>query len=148
MNHFSVDYHFTSNFNKLSFGERMNVANLYSVEGILVIKIGHKVYFQEDIALLEFWILLDRWLKSIETESIPVFSYYTLELDDNIPLFSLIPYQDKFMIEVIEVKERAANLLPQVKVIEAFKNVHSNLYNDIQNHYGIYIEDYLDKVPF
>ncbi|WP_289649463.1 hypothetical protein [Macrococcus bovicus] len=148
MNSFSVNYRFTSNFNRLSFGERMDVANLYLIEGILVIKIVDKVYFEEDVALLEFWILLDRWLKNIESENIRAFRYYTLEMDDNIPLFSLIPYQDKFLIEVIEVKEMAANLLPQDKVIEAFKNVHSHLYNDIQNHYGIYIDDYLDKVPF
>lgn len=148
MNNFSVDYHFTSNFNRLSFSERMNIANLYLIEGILVIKIGDKVYFEENVALLEFWTLLDRWLKNSESENIPAFRYYTLELDDNIPLFSLIPYQDKFLIEVIEVKERAGNLLSQDKVIETFKEVHSHLYHDIQNHYGIYIENYLDKVPF
>ncbi|UTH14710.1 DUF7878 domain-containing protein [Macrococcus equipercicus] len=148
MNDISVKYHFTSNFKNLSFSEKMNVANLYLIEGILVIKLGNKIYFEENVALLEFWILLDRWIKNIETHNISSFKYYTLELDENIPLFSLIPYKDKFLIEVIEIKEKVENLLPQDKVIEEFKKVHLNLSNDIQSHYGIFIEDYLDKVPF
>ncbi|WP_442853575.1 DUF7878 domain-containing protein [Bacillus sp. FJAT-27231] len=50
-----------------------------------------QVFFEESVALLEFYLYLDRWVNSLNQAKPDRFDYFTMEIEEE-PLISAIFY--------------------------------------------------------
>ncbi|MEC0777557.1 DUF7878 domain-containing protein, partial [Bacillus licheniformis] len=66
------------------------------VEGELEIKINEITYFKENIALLEFYVSLNEWIKKNKKKNkVTEYRYYTMGYEKGEPIISLIPFDYK-----------------------------------------------------
>ncbi len=84
----------TDNPNNIGLNQRVDFADLVSVGGVLVIEIDKEVFFRAGIAILEFVLVIDKW---IENGCKNPMLYNSVETEDN-PLISFIPNGDKWNI--------------------------------------------------
>ncbi|MGE7839730.1 hypothetical protein ACQKNX_02955 [Lysinibacillus sp. NPDC093712] len=74
--------------------DQRNVSLILGVEAIIKIKINEAIYFEEELAFLEFYKPLYVWKERIKEIERLDFHYYSVEYDDykDGAIISLIPY--------------------------------------------------------
>lgn len=76
----NFDFHLVeSSMDQLPYKERAKSSNFMVLDANLKIIYNGVIHFDEDIAIIEFWLQLDDWLNKRNYES---FHYYTIELED------------------------------------------------------------------
>ncbi|RAI82471.1 hypothetical protein BFS35_001945 [Macrococcoides goetzii] len=93
----NFDFHLVeSPMDQLSDEERSKPGNFMALDANLKIKYNNTIYFDEDIAIIEFWLQLNDWLNKRDYES---FHYYTIEVEDEYnPLISISPKDECYQI--------------------------------------------------
>ncbi|MDI5789192.1 hypothetical protein PO124_14470 [Bacillus licheniformis] len=81
------DYKFTSDESDIPMKMRKGPSVAMRVEGELEIKINEITYFKENIALLEFYVSLNEWIKRTRKNKVTEYRYYTMEYERANPLF-------------------------------------------------------------
>ena len=71
----TFEYDFVSDRKSISTKDRRNVSTILAVEATLTIKINDELYFETELAILEFYKSLWRWKESITIDRIPEFDY-------------------------------------------------------------------------
>lgn len=93
----NFDFHLVeSSMDQLPYKQRVKPGNFMALDANLKIKYNNTIYFDEDIAIIEFWLQLNDWLNKRNYES---FHYYTIELEDEFnPLISISPKDECYKI--------------------------------------------------
>lgn len=86
----NFDFHLVeSPMDQLSDEERAKPGNFMALDANLKIKYKNTIYFDEDIAIIEFWLQLNDWLNGSSNDE---FQYHTMEVEDEFnPLISISP---------------------------------------------------------
>ncbi|ARC58772.1 MULTISPECIES: hypothetical protein [Bacillus] len=118
------------------------------VEGEFKIKINGIVYFEENIALLEFYASLNEWIKKIKKKNKVVeYRYYTMEYEEDEPIISLIPFDNKARLTTIWETQQLYNVFDLNYIIEQMEMLHERLGRDIEHHYKISLKNFIGKIP-
>lgn len=118
------------------------------VEGEFKIKINGIVYFEENIALLEFYASLNEWIKKIKKKNKVVeYRYYTMEYEEDEPIISLIPFDNKARLTTIWETQQLYNVFDLDYITEQMEISRKKLGRDIEHHYRISLKSFVGKIP-
>ncbi|MEC1193243.1 hypothetical protein P9C02_22740 [Bacillus paralicheniformis] len=118
------------------------------VEGEFKIKINGIVYFEENIALLEFYASLNEWIKKIKKKNkVAEYRYYTMEYEEDEPIISLIPFDYKARLTTIWETQQLYNVFDLDYITEQMEISHEKLGRDIEHHYRISLKSFIGKIP-
>ncbi|MGX4667838.1 DUF7878 domain-containing protein [Cerasibacillus sp. JNUCC 74] len=95
INQFTMDFTFTTNKSMIE-KKKKDYANVYRIDGELKLEVNGEVFFQEDIAILEFYLQLKKWFSKKVNNS---FYYHTLEVeDDENPIIKFVAVGDNYSL--------------------------------------------------
>ena len=97
------------------------------VEGELEIKINEITYFKENIALLEFYVSLNEWIKRTRKNKVTEYRYYTMEYEKGEPIISLIPFDYKARLTTIWKTQQLYNVFDLDYITEQMEISRKNL---------------------
>ncbi|WP_044746938.1 hypothetical protein [Bacillus alveayuensis] len=141
-------YQFTSNESDIPKRLRKDPSTAFRIEGDFKIRINDQLYFEENIALLEFYLYLNKWISKIEKKgTVPEFRYYSLEYDEDEPIISLLPFDKKARINSIWEVQKIYNVFDLNYIVEKLTSLCFQLGEDIERHYNIKLKTFIDKVP-
>lgn len=147
-NQVAFDYQFTSGESDIPKRLIKDPSVAYRIEGDFQIKINDTLYFKENIALLEFYLYLRRWLLDIEKNGgAREIHYYTLEYDEDEPIISVIPFDRKARLTSIWALEQLYNIFDWNYLVEKLSALCDRLGKDIEDHYHIQLKTFINKVP-
>lgn len=93
----NFDFHLVeSPMDQLSVEERAKPGNFMALDANLKIEYNNTIYFDEDIAIIEFWLQLNDWLNGSRNDE---FQYHTMEAEDEFnPLILIVPIGEYYQI--------------------------------------------------
>ncbi|MCI4126258.1 hypothetical protein [Bacillus haynesii] len=142
------DYKFTSDESDIPMKMRKDPSVAMRVEGELEIKINENTYFKENIALLEFYVSLNEWIKKIQKKNkVTEYRYYTMEYEKDEPIISLIPFDYQARLTTIWKTEQLYNVFDLDYITEQMEILHEKLGRDIELHYRISLKSFVGKIP-
>ncbi|MDN5390051.1 MULTISPECIES: DUF7878 domain-containing protein [Bacillus] len=142
------DYKFTSDESDIPMKMRKDPSVAMRVEGELEIKINEKTYFKENIALLEFYVSLNEWIKKIKKKNkVTEYRYYTMEYEKGEPIISLILFDYKARLTTIWETQQLYNVFDLDYITEQMEISHEKLGRDIEHHYRISLKSFVGKIP-
>ncbi|SHS63912.1 Uncharacterised protein [Mycobacteroides abscessus subsp. abscessus] len=143
-----LTYQFTSDGNSIPNELKNSPSVALRIEGILTIKINDTLYFQEDIALLEFYLYLLRWEQLINKGNYSQeFKFYSLEFDEGEPIISLIPFGSSARLKTIWEVNKVYNVFELDYIVNELIKLKERLGNDIEKHFSVRLQTFIGKVP-
>ncbi|WP_458354494.1 DUF7878 domain-containing protein [Peribacillus frigoritolerans] len=147
-NSVEFEYEFTTDRDSIPFDLRNSPTVALRVEGILTIKINNDIYFQADIALLEFYLYLLKWGQTNKKgRDVQEFKYYSLEFDEDEAIISLLPFGNSARLASIWEVNKLYNVFELNYIVQKLTQLTTRLGKDIENHYDIQMNTFIGKVP-
>ena len=147
-NSVEFEYEFTTDKGSIPFDLRNSPAVALRVEGILTIKISNDTYFQSDIALLEFYLYLLKWVQTNKKGGVvQEFKYYSLEFDEDEAIISLFPFGNKARLASIWEVNKLYNVFELNYIVQKLTQLTNRLGKDIENHFELQMNTFIGKVP-
>lgn len=117
-------------------GEQRKYPTAY-LEGSLKIMFNNIIFFnQPGILLIEFAILIDKWLERNKVDEFADFIFETMDNDE--PIISIEYVKaDFYRVESIWKETEVAELIPQKEIINAFEKYLVNLEVELKLKTGI-----------
>lgn len=145
----NFDFHLVeSPMDQLSDEERARPGNFMTLDANLKIKYNNTIYFDEDIAIIEFWLQLNDWLNGSSNDE---FQYHTMEVDDEFnPLISISPIGECYKITSPWIESEIAlidNKTEMVKKLIKLRDVMRKVIERyIQKDISIYELNMIEKI--
>jgi hypothetical protein len=147
-NSVEFEFEFTTDKDSIPFDLRHSPAVALRVEGILTIKINNDIYFQADIALLEFYLYLLKWVQTNKKgRDVQEFKYYSLEFDEDEAIISILPFGNSARLASIWEVNKLYNVFELSYIVQKLTQLTNRLGRDIENHYDIQMNTFIGKVP-
>ncbi|KWZ65104.1 DUF7878 domain-containing protein [Bacillus altitudinis] len=147
-NQVEFNYMFTSDEKDIPKSMKKDPSTALRVEGEFKIVINGEVYFEENIALLEFYASLHDWIKKIKKKNkVTEYRYYTMEYEEDDPIISVIPFDNKARLTTIWETQQLYNVFDLNYIIEQMKVLHESLGRDIEQHYKISLKNFIGNIP-
>lgn len=143
----TFSYEFNGNQEDIPKGEEKNPATVFIIEGKLSITIDGVLYFSEEIALLEFYLYLNRWIKDLDQHIQKNYNYFTIEADEEEPIISLQYYNNLGRLKSIWELESINTVFEAGYLTSKVKELHQSLGQDIETTYGLNLKVFRDKPP-
>lgn len=142
-------YNFVSLNDSISNKDHQNVAKILSVDATVTILVDDKLYFETELAILEFYKALWQWKESVTDEQIPPFHYYTVEYADyeEGAILSLIPCGSKATIHSIWAEQPLENMFKRDEIISVFLQLETDLKQAIEQYFNIDMLKFLNHIP-
>lgn len=100
---------------QLSDEERAKPGNFMALDANLKIKYNNTIYFDEDIAIIEFWLQLNDWLNRSRNDE---FQYHTMEVEDEFnPIISIVPIGEYYQLHSPWVETEIALIDNQTEMV-------------------------------
>lgn len=117
-------------------GEQKKYPTAY-LEGLLKILINNIIFFnQSGILLIEFAILIDKWLDRVKVNEFADFTFETMDNDE--PIISLNYVKgNSYRIESIWKETEVAELISKKEIINAFEKYLVNFEDELKSKTGI-----------
>lgn len=146
--HFELDI--LSESGAISNKDQRNVSLILSVEAILQIQINDVIYFEEELAILEFYKSLFLWKKRIKENELLAFHYYSVEYDeyDDGAIISLIPFSNKARVKSIWAKSNIYNVFDLDYIVNEFLALEKKLKEDIETYFNIELGKFIKHIPY
>ncbi|MBP3950258.1 hypothetical protein [Bacillus suaedae] len=146
----SFDWKFVSDQKSISNRDRRDVPTILAVDALFTIEINNEIYFQAELAILEFYKSLYRWKEGMTKDEIPEFHYYTIEYDDYEAgaILSMIPFSDKARVKTIWAEIDIYNVFELNYIVKEFLALEATLRKDIEEYYEINIDRFIKHIPF
>ncbi|MDE5414264.1 DUF7878 domain-containing protein [Alkalihalobacterium chitinilyticum] len=144
-------YEFISNKGVISNKLRKDVPSILAVEALVVIRINNEIYFQAELAILEFYKSLFKWKEKVTKDHIAEFHYYTIEYDDyeDGALLSMLPLSDKkARFTSIWAESDIHNVFDLDYIVTMLCELERNLREDIELYFNINLEGFIKHIPF
>lgn len=142
-------YNFVSLNDSISNKDHQNVAKNLSVDATVTILVDDKLYFETELAILEFYKALWQWKESVTDEQIPPFHYYTVEYADyeEGAILSLIPCGSMATIHSIWAEQPLENMFKRDEIISVFLQLEMDLKRAIEQYFNIDMLKFLNHIP-
>ncbi|WP_133353245.1 hypothetical protein [Macrococcoides bohemicum] len=113
----NFDFHLVeSPMDQLSVEERAKPRNFMALDANLKIEYNNTIYFDEDIAIIEFWLQVNDWLNGSSNDE---FQYHTMEVEDEFnPLISISPRGEYYQIHSPWVETEIALIDNQTEMVK------------------------------
>lgn len=149
-NKINFEYEFTSERGVISNKQKRDVPSILAVDALLTIKINNALYFEAELAILEFYKALFKWKEKIKNDVIPEFHYYTIEYDDyeDGAILSLLPFSDKARVKTIWAEAELYNVFGLDYVVSEFCELEQKLRIDIERFFHIRLDSFLKHIPY
>ncbi|AQX56252.1 hypothetical protein [Priestia flexa] len=146
----SIQYNFVDDNNIISNKDKRDIPTILAVEATLTIKINNELYFETELAILEFYKSLYTWKEKITEDNIPEFHYYTVEYDDyeDGAILSLIPFSNKARVKSIWAEQDLYNVFNLEYIVNEFILLERNLKRDIEKYFEIRLKDFIKHIPY
>ncbi|PAF14346.1 Uncharacterised protein [Niallia circulans] len=146
----TLDYTFTSQNGIISNRHKRDVPAILSVEALFIVKINNKLYFEAEIAILEFYKALFEWKNAIKEGFTPEFHYYTVEYSDyeEGAILSLVPFSNKARVKTIWAETDVYNVFDKTYVVNEFLKLEESLKNDIEGYFNINLKSFIKHIPY
>lgn len=117
-------------------GEQKKYPTAY-LEGLLKIIINNTIFFnQSEILLIEFAIIIDKWLDRIKVDEFADFIFETMDNDEPIISFEYVK-GDFYRMESIWKETEVTELISKEELIDTFENYLVNLEVELKLKTGI-----------
>lgn len=145
----NFDYNFISDKKTISNKDKRNIAAILAVEATLTIRINAELYFETEIAILEFYKCLWKWTEQVSVDCIPEFHYYTVEYADyeDGAILSLMPFSNKARLKSIWAEKDLYNIFDLNYIVQEFILLEKNLKRDIEDYFEIELEKFIKYIP-
>ncbi|WAA11681.1 hypothetical protein [Fervidibacillus halotolerans] len=145
----TFEYNFVVDNGIISNKDKRDVPTILAVEATLTIKINNELYFETELAILEFYKALYEWKNRVTDEHTPEFHYYTIEYDDyeDGAILSLIPFSNKARVKSIWAEQDLYNIFDLDYIVREFIQLEQNLKRDIENYFGIELKKFIKQIP-
>lgn len=142
-------YNFVSPNDSISNKDNQNVAKILSVDATVTILVDDKLYFETELAILEFYKALWQWKESVTDEQIPPFHYYTVEYADyeEGAILSLLPCGSNATIHSIWAEQPLENMFKCDEIISVFLQLEMDLKRAIEQYFNIDMLKFLNHIP-
>ncbi|KNE22265.1 hypothetical protein [Virgibacillus pantothenticus] len=149
-NKINFEYHFVSDKGIISNKDKRDVPAILAVDATFSIKINNKLYFETELAILEFYKSLYEWKEKMTKDYIPEFHYYTIEYDDyeDGAILSLLPFSNQARLESIWAESDIYNVFDLNYIVGAFIALEKNLRDDIEEYYEIKLKNFIKHIPY
>ncbi|TDM18354.1 hypothetical protein ETI11_02605 [Macrococcoides canis] len=119
-----------------------------ALDANLKIKYKNTIYFDEDIAIIEFWLQLNNWLNGSSNYE---FQYHTMEVEDEFnPLISISPKDECYQITspFLESEISLIDYKPGIdkKLLQLRDNMRVVIEQYIQKDISIYEVNTIEKI--
>jgi len=130
--------------------DNRNVSCLLSVGAILQIQINEALYFEEELAILEFYKSLYEWKVRIKENEVPPLHYYSIEYDnyEDGAILSLIPFSTKARVKSIWAKSSVYNVFDLDYIVNEFLSLEKKLKEDIESYFKIDLGKFIKHIPY
>lgn len=116
------------------------------MDGLFQILINDILYFEEEIAILEFFMNIDRWIENSKN-TITDFNYSSIEYEEKDPLISVLIQENDAYLEVLWKEQALDNKFNLEYLFQEFISLRNRLKIDLENYYNIDVNFYKDKLP-
>jgi hypothetical protein len=140
-------YKFNGNREDIPQGDEQNPATVFLVDGNFSITIDGVLYFSEDIALLEFYLYLNRWINDLDHQVQKNYDYFTMEADEEEPIISLQYYNNFGRLKSIWELESINTVFEAEYLTSKVKELYQSLGKDIESTYGLNLKVFKQKPP-
>ena len=149
MSEIHFDYHFVVDRGIISNKHNKDVPAILAVDATLSIKINGELYFETELAILEFYAALHSWKEEITEVQIPEFHYYTMEYADyeDGAILSLIPFSNKARVKSIWAEQDLYNVFDLDYIVKEFVQLEENLRRYIGDYFGIRLKSFINHIP-
>lgn len=145
----NFEYNFVVDKRIISQKHKRDVPTILAVDATFTIKINNELYFETELAILEFYKSLHGWKKEITKDNIPQFHYYTIEYADyeDGAILSLIPFSNKARVKSIWAEQDLYNVFDLDYIVKEFTLLEENLKRDIEGYFEIKLKDFVKHIP-
>ncbi|RCW76900.1 hypothetical protein [Saliterribacillus persicus] len=145
----NFEYIFASDKGIISNKNKKDVPTILAVEATLTIKINNELYFEAELAILEFYKSLYKWKEKNTKDKIPEFHYYTIEYDDyeDGAILSLIPFSNRARLKSIWAESEINDVFDLNYIADQFLALEKKLRNDIEEYYDIKLKSFINHIP-
>ncbi|MFJ7667048.1 hypothetical protein ACIQXI_08060 [Lysinibacillus sp. NPDC097195] len=130
--------------------DNRNVSCILSVDAILQIQMNDELYFEEELALLEFYKSLYVWKEKLKEDARLEFHYFSIEYDnyEDGAILSLIPFSNKARVKSIWAKSSVYNVFDLDYIVNAFLALEKKLKEDIESYFKIDLGKFIKHIPY
>ncbi|OCA82598.1 hypothetical protein F7984_02425 [Pradoshia sp. D12] len=149
-NKIKFEYNFVVDKEMISKKHKRDVPAILAVDATFTIKINNELYFETELAILEFYKALYRWKEEITKKNpTPEFHYYTIEYADyeNGAILSLIPFSNKARVKSIWAEQDLYNVFDLDYIVMEFILLEEILKRDIEDYFDIRLKDFIKHIP-
>ncbi|WP_409369042.1 hypothetical protein [Lysinibacillus sp. 38-6] len=146
------------NFELIFLGESEYISNknkrdvpiILGVEAIFKIRINGALYFEEELAILEFYKSLYEWKGRIKENEVLPFHYYSIEYDnyEDGAILSLIPFSNKARVKSIWAKSSVYNVFDLDYIVNEFLALEKKIKEDIESYFKIDLGKFIKHIPY
>lgn len=149
-NQLTITYNFINKEDALSNKDRRNVPAILAVDATLTIKVNDALYFEADLAILEFYKSLFMWTTEITPDYIPEFHYYSVEYADyeQGAILSLVPFSNQARLKTIWPQQELYNVFDIDYIVEELTHLERNLADDLVQYFGITLQSFVKHIPY
>lgn len=144
------EYEFLSESDSISNKDKRNVSLILGVEANFKIKINEALYFEEELAFLEFYKSLYVWKEKLKKDGRLEFHYFSIEYDnyEDGAILSLIPFSNKARVKSIWAKSSVYNVFDLDYIVNAFLALEKKLKEDIESYFNIDLRKFIKHIPY
>lgn len=145
----NFEYNFVVDKGIISNKHNRDVPSILAVDATFTIKINNELYFETELAILEFYASLYSWKEQITKDHIPEFHYYTIEYAEyeDGAILSLIPFSNKARVKSIWAEQDLYNVFDLEYIVKEFILLEENLKRDIEGYFGIKLKKFINHIP-
>ncbi|MFJ7406451.1 MULTISPECIES: hypothetical protein [unclassified Lysinibacillus] len=146
--HFELEI--LSESDSISNKDKRNVSLILGVEANFKIKINEALYFEEELAFLEFYKSLYVWKEKLKEDGRLEFHYFSIEYDnyDDGAVLSLIPFSNKARVTSIWAKSNVYNVFDLDYIVNEFLALEKKLKEDIESYFNIELGKFIKHIPY
>ncbi len=144
-----IIYTFVNEEDAISNRDRRDVPKILAIDALVTVKIAGDIYFQEEIAVLEFYKALYQWRKQMTNTDTQKFDYFSIENDqEEGPILSLLPFANKARVKTIWPLVDVYNVFELVEAVKVFCELEESLKAEIERYFGIELKRFLKHIPY
>lgn len=145
----TFEYNFVVDKGIISNKDKSDISTILAIDATFRIKINNELYFETELAILEFYKALYKWKERITEDYIPEFHYYTIEYADyeEGAILSLIPFSSKARVKSIWAEQDLYNIFDLDYIAREFSKLEQNLKQDIEDYFGIKLKKFIKHIP-
>lgn len=150
MNNLQFTYQFINEPSAFTYKHYRDVPTILSIDATFIVTIRDEIYFEAEIAILEFYKALLKWKQRVTASLVPAFHYYTIEYDDyeEGAVLSMLPFADKARITTIWPAVDIYYVFDQSYIVSKLMELESTLRRGLEDYFQIELEKFVRHIPY